>query len=254
LSVESPKSAMIMAAGLGTRMRPLTDRRPKPMVVVGGRPLIDHAVDRLAQTGVTLIVVNVHYRAEMLIEHLKRRSDGVKIVISEETDELLGTGGGVVKALPYFDGRPFFIHNSDSIWVEGFGPALGRMIARWDAQSMDALLLMASLVTTIGYEGAGDFMMDADGRLSRVPEGRVSPFGFLGVQIVHPRLFDNPPKGTFSTNVVWDRAIAKGRLFGTRLDGTWMHIGTTEALAESEAFLKENTPYPQLARDLTFGT
>lgn len=228
-----------MAAGLGTRMRPLTNDRPKPMIIVGGKPLIDHAIDRLIATGVKLIIVNVHYRAEMLIEHLMRRSDGTKIVISEETDELLGTGGGVAKALPNFEGKPFFIHNSDSIWLEGFGHALDRMIARWNPEAMDALLLMASLSATIGYEGVGDFMMDADGRLARVPEGRVSPFAFPGVQIVHPRLFDNPPKGAFSTNVLWDRSIAKGRLFGIRLDGMWMHIGTADALAEAEAFLAD---------------
>jgi MurNAc alpha-1-phosphate uridylyltransferase len=223
-------------------MRPLTNDRPKPMVMVGGKPLIDHAIDRLVAAGVDTIVVNVHYRAEMLIQHLKRRSDGTKIHISEETDELLGTGGGVVKALPVFEGKPFFIHNSDSIWVEGFGHALDRMIARWDDEEMDALLLIASLARTIGYEGAGDFMMDADGRLARVPEQHVSPFAYPGVQIVHPRLFDNPPKGAFSTNIVWDRAIEKGRLFGIRLDGTWMHIGTVDALHESEALLADLPP------------
>jgi N-acetyl-alpha-D-muramate 1-phosphate uridylyltransferase len=242
MSSSCPTRAMIMAAGLGTRMRPLTNDRPKPMVIVAGKPLIDHAIDRLVAAGVNTIVVNVHYRAELLKEHLRRRSDGVKIHISEETDELLGTGGGVVKAMHYFEQKPFFIHNSDSIWIEGFGHALDRMIARWNADEMDALLLMASLVSTIGYEGAGDFMMGPDGRLARVPEARVSPFAFPGVQIVHPRLFENPPKGPFSTNVVWDRSIAKGRLFGIRLDGMWMHIGTAEALAEAEAFLNDTMP------------
>ena len=239
----APTRAMIMAAGLGTRMRPLTNDRPKPMVKVAGKPLIDHAIDRLVAAGVTTIAVNVHYRAELLKEHLRRRSDGVKIHISEETDELLGTGGGVVKAMQYFEEEPFFIHNSDSIWIEGFGHALDRMISRWNPQEMDGLLLMASLVSTIGYEGAGDFMMDSDGRLARLPEARVSPFAFPGVQIVHPRLFANPPKGAFSTNIVWDRAIEMGRLFGIRLDGTWMHIGTAEALAESEAFLADVLPH-----------
>ncbi len=242
MSSDRPTRGMIMAAGLGTRMRPLTNDRPKPMVVVGGKPLIDHCIDRLVAAGVNMIVVNVHYRAQMLIEHLKRRNDGTKIIISEETDELMGTGGGVVKAMPYFEGKSFFIHNSDSIWVEGFGHALDRMIARWNPDEMDALLLMAALVSTIGYEGAGDFMMDADGRLTRIPESRVSPFAFPGVQIVHPRLFENAPKGVFSTNLVWDRAIAKGRLFGVRLDGTWMHIGTVDALNESEAFLADMMP------------
>ena len=243
-----------MAAGLVTRMRPLTNDRPKPMIVVGGRPLIDHALDRLIDAGIKLIIVNVHYRAEMLIEHLKRRSDGTKIIVSEETDELLGTGGGVAKALPYFEGNPFFVHNSDSIWIEGYGHALDRMVSRWDPQAMDALLLMASLSATIGYEGIGDFMMDPDGRLSRVPESRVSPFAFPGVQIVHPRLFDNPPRGAFSTNVLWDRAIKKGRLFGMRLEGTWMHIGTAEALAEAEGFISGKSTANDLIRERNFGT
>jgi MurNAc alpha-1-phosphate uridylyltransferase len=234
---------MIMAAGLGTRLRPLTNDKPKPMVKVAGKPLIDHAIDRLAAAGVNAIAVNVHYRAELLKEHLKQRTDGVKIHISEETDELLGTGGGVVKAMRYFEGEPFFIHNSDSIWMEGYGHALDRMIARWNPDEMDALLLMASLVSTIGYEGVGDFVMDADGRLGRVPEARVSPFAFPGVQLVHPRLFADAPKGAFSTNLVWDRAIAKERLFGIRLEGTWMHIGTVEALEESEAFLADSLPH-----------
>jgi MurNAc alpha-1-phosphate uridylyltransferase len=243
MKAQRPTRAMIMAAGLGTRMRPLTNDRPKPMVKVAGKPLIDHAIDRLVAAGVTTIAVNVHYRAELLKEHLKRRSDGVKIYVSEETDELLGTGGGVVRAMHFFEEEPFFIHNSDSIWIEGFGNALDRMIVRWNPDEMDALLLMASLVSTIGYEGSGDFMMDSDGRLARVLEARVSPFAFPGVQIVHPRLFTNPPKGAFSTNVVWDRAIEKGRLFGIRLDGTWMHIGTAEALVESEAFLADVLPH-----------
>lgn len=236
-----PRRAMIMAAGLGTRMRPLTNDRPKPMVEIAGKPLIDHAIDRLVAAGVELIVVNVHYRAELLKDHLKRRKD-VEIRISVEQDELLGTGGGVVKAIANFDNQPFFIHNSDSVWIEGYGHALERMIARWAPDEMDGLLLMASMVTTIGYEGIGDFMMDAEGHLSRVPEGRVSPFAFPGVQLVHPRLFANPPKGAFSTNVMWDRAIAKGRLFGIRLDGQWMHIGTAEALTEAEAVFADLKP------------
>lgn len=229
-----PRRAMIMAAGLGTRLRPLTNDKPKPMVEVGGKPLIDHAIDRLVAAGVVLIVVNVHYRADVLKAHLRRRK-GVDIRISEEQDELLGTGGGVVKAIANFENEPFFIHNSDSVWIEGYGHALERMIARFDPNEMDGLLLMASMVTTIGYEGIGDFMMDAEGRLSRVPEGRVSPFAFPGVQLVHPRLYANPPKGAFSTNLMWDRAIEKERLFGIRLDGQWMHIGTAEALTEAEA-------------------
>lgn len=237
--MSTPQRAMIMAAGLGTRMRPLTDDRPKPLVEVAGRTLIDHALDRLVAAGVTLAVVNVHYKAEMVMEHLAKRHD-VEIRFSVEKDALLGTGGGVVKALPHFDGQPFFIMNSDTIWVEGIGHALDRMIARWDPETMDALLLLAAMTTALGFEGPGDFNMDADGRLSRVDERRLSPFAYPGVQIVHPRLFDSAPAGGFSTNRVWDDAIAAGRLFGVRLDGVWIHVGTPDAVREAEAFLAEH--------------
>ncbi len=237
----APKRAMIMAAGLGTRMRPLTDDKPKPLVKVAGRTLIDHALDRLAAAGVTLAVVNIHYKAEMVKAHLARRKD-IEIRFSEETGALLGTGGGVVKALPHFEGEPFYIVNSDTIWVEGVGHALDKMVARWDAGAMDGLLLMASMVTAIGYEGAGDFMMDSDGHLSRVPERRLSPFAYPGVQIVHPRLFDGAPQGGFSTNRMWDVAIAKQRLYGIRLEGVWIHVGTPEAVKEAEDFLADLPP------------
>ena len=229
---------MIMAAGLGTRMRPLTDDKPKPLIMVAGKALIDHALDRLVQADVKLAIVNVHYKADMVKAHLARRKD-IEIRFSEESDALLGTGGGVVKALAHFTGEPFFILNSDSVWVEGFGRALDRMKARWDPQAMDGLLLMASMTTALGYEGAGDFNMDADGRVSRVEEHRLSPFAYPGVQIVHPRLFDGAPAGVFSTNRMWDIAIAKGRLYGIRLDGVWIHVGTPEAVAEADAFLAD---------------
>ena len=235
-----PDRAMIMAAGLGTRMRPLTDDRPKPLVMVAGKTLIDHALDRLVAAGVTLAVVNVHYKAEMVMAHLARRHD-IEIRYSEEKDALLGTGGGVVKALPYFEGKPFFIMNSDTVWVEGIGHALDRMIARWDPESMDALLLLAAMTTALGFEGPGDFNMDGDGRLSRVDEGRLSPFAYPGVQIAHPRLFDKAPSGGFSTNRMWDVAIAKGRLFGVRLDGVWIHVGTPDAVKQAEEFLAEQS-------------
>ncbi|HEY4940913.1 MAG TPA: nucleotidyltransferase family protein [Rhizomicrobium sp.] len=234
----APRAAMVMAAGLGTRMRPLTNDRPKPLVKVAGKTLIDHALDRLVAADVTLVVVNVHYMAEMVKAHLATRRD-IEIRFSEENDALLGTGGGVVKALPHFGQEPFFIINSDTVWIEGIGHALDRMIARWNSDRMDALLLMASMVTALGFEGAGDFNMDPEGHLSRVEERRLSPFAYPGVQIVHPRLFDAAPKGGFSTNRVWDVAIAKRRLFGIRLDGVWIHVGTPEAVAEAEQFLAD---------------
>jgi len=241
MSKEPVTRAMIMAAGLGTRMRPLTLDRPKPLVEVRGKALIDHAVDRLVQAGVKMIVVNVHYHAEMLKAHLSKRRD-VEIRFSEEHDTLLGTGGGIVKALPNFEGKPFFVHNSDSIWVEGIGHALERMQLIWNPDEMDALLMLASMVTALGFEGTGDFLLDAEGHIARVQEARVSPFAYPGVQIVHPRIFDNAPSGAFSMNLLWDRAIEKGRLYGMRLDGVWMHVGTAEAVKEAEDFLADLAP------------
>lgn len=241
MSASRPKRAMVMAAGLGTRMRPLTDDRPKPLVEVRGKALIDHAIDRLVAVGVETIVVNAHYRSDMLKAHLARRKD-VEIRISEENDELLGTGGGILKALPNFAGEPFFVHNSDSVWVEGLGHALDRMIQRWDPQTMDGLLLMASMVTSLGFEGRGDFNLDSEGRVSRVAPLRVSPFAYPGVQILHPRIFDDAPQGAFSMNRLWDVAIEKGRLFGIRLDGVWIHVGTPNAVREANDFLSDLVP------------
>ena len=233
---ENIGQAMIMAAGLGTRMRPLTDDRPKPLVTVAGKALIDHDLDRLVAAGVTRAVVNLHYKAEMLKAHLSKRRD-IEISYSDESGELLGTGGGVARALAQFGGKPFFILNSDSIWVEGVSSALDRMIAMWDPVRMDGLLLMASMVTAMGYEGRGDFVLDAEGRVARPGENALTPFAYPGVQIVHPRLFADAPEGPFSTNLLWDRAIAAGRLYGTRLDGVWIHVGTPRARDEAEAYL-----------------
>jgi MurNAc alpha-1-phosphate uridylyltransferase len=239
--VSGPTRAMILAAGLGTRMRPLTNDRPKPLIEVRGKALIDHAIDRLVQAGVTMIVVNAYYHADKLKEHLAKRRD-VEIQISEEGDVLLGTGGGIFKVLSKFGGEPFFVHNSDSIWVEGCGHALDRLKARWNPDTMESLLLMASLVTAIGYEGPGDFLMDAEGRLSRVPEKKISPFAYPGVYIMHPRLFEGAKPGAFSVNPFWDLAIERGRLYGIRLDGVWIHVGTPEAVAEAEAYLTDLLP------------
>lgn len=235
------KRAMILAAGLGTRMRPLTNGVPKPLIKVRGKTLIDHAIDRLVAAGVELVIVNLHYHADLLKAHLARRKD-VEIRTSDETKVILGTGGGVFNVLPLFEGEPFFVHNADSIWVEGYGHALDRMIAFWNPETMDALLLAALLVTAIGFEGPGDFLLDAEGRLARVPEQRLSPFAYPGVQIVHPRLFEGARPGPFSINPLWDRAIERGRLYGIRLDGVWMHVGTPEALVQSEEFLADLLP------------
>ena len=228
--------AMIMAAGLGTRMRPLTNDRPKPLVQVAGKALIDHDLDRLVAAGVKQAIVNLHYKADMLRDHLAKRRD-IEIRFSDESGELLGTGGGVARALSMFEGQPFFILNSDSIWVEGVSSALGRMNEFWDGDRMDGLLLMASMVTAMGYEGRGDFVLDAQGHVARPGENALTPFAYPGVQIVHPRLFDGAPAGEFSTNLLWDRAIKAQRLFGTRLDGVWIHVGTPQARDEAEAYL-----------------
>lgn len=236
-----PTRAMIMAAGLGTRMRPLADDRPKPMVTVRGRTLIDHTIDRLVAAGVEMVVINLHYRADMLRAHLAGRRD-IEIRYSDETGELLGTGGGVRKAMANFEGEPFFILNSDSVWVEGYVPALEAMKRAWDDAGMDGLLLLAAMTTAMGYEGSGDFRMDALGHLSRVPERETAAYAYTGVQIVHPRLFDGAPEGGFSTNVMWNRAIAGKRLYGMALDGVWIHVGTPQARDEAEEYLAALAP------------
>ena len=228
--------AMIMAAGFGTRMRPLTNTIPKPLVKVQGRALIDHVMDRLVAAGVKTIVVNIHYMGDQIKAHVEKRKD-VEIIISDETDSILDSGGGIFKALPHFKGEPFFHANADTVWVEGASHALERLKAAWKPSEMDALMLLASTVTTVCYDGRGDFMMDADGRLSRVPEGRISPFVWMSMEILHPRLFDGMQPGKFSINPLWDKAIAKGRLFGQRLDGVWMHIDRPEAVKQSEEYL-----------------
>ena len=228
--------AMIMAAGFGTRMRPLTNKIPKPLVKVQGRALIDHVMDRLVAAGVKTIVVNIHYMGDQIKAHVEKRKD-VEIVISDETDAILDSGGGIFKALPHFEGEPFYHANADTVWVEGASHALERLKAAWNPAEMDALMLLASTVTTVCYDGRGDFMMDAEGRLSRVPEGRISPFVWMSMEILHPRLFDGMQPGKFSINPLWDKAIAKGRLYGQRLDGVWMHIDRPEAIKRSEEYL-----------------
>ncbi len=230
-------TAMILGAGLGTRMRPLTDLVPKPLVRLGGRALIDHALDRLQEAGITRVVVNVHYLADQMEAHLKGRKSP-QILISDERGRLLDTGGGVVHALPLLGDRPFLIHNADTAWIEGIGGSLSRLVAAWDGEKMDSLMLLALAATSLGYDGHGDFNMEASGVLTRRQERREAPFVFAGVSIAHPRMFQDAPKGAFSLNKLWDRAIAARRLYGTRLDGVWMHVGTPDALAEAEQRLK----------------
>lgn len=232
-STKRPTSAFVLAAGKGERMRPLTETRPKPLVPVAGTPLIDQVLDRLADAHITDAIVNVHYLADQIEDHLRDRKSP-KITISDERGELLDTGGGVAKALPKLGNAPFLIHNSDSIWVEGMGSNLDRLIDAWDNATMDSLMLVAPIATSVGYDGAGDFQMDASGRLTRQTGARLAPFVFAGVSIAHPRLFDDAPNGAFSLNRPWNAAIEKGRLFGVRLEGIWMHVGTPTAIAEAE--------------------
>ena len=229
-------TAMVLAAGLGTRMRDLTLERPKPLIEVCGTPLIDGVLDRLSAVGVAKAVVNVHHHADMLREHLAPRREP-EITISDESDELLDTGGGVARALKCFGESPFFVVNADVLWLDGRTSALSRLAQRWSDGEMDALLLMSFTVDAIGCEGLGDFMMSDDGRLSRRDEQCVSPFVFSGIQVLHPRLFDAAPNGVFSLNRLYDKAESEGRLFGIIHEGAWMHVGTPEGVAAAEDVL-----------------
>ncbi|OLB69719.1 MAG: mannose-1-phosphate guanylyltransferase [Alphaproteobacteria bacterium 13_2_20CM_2_64_7] len=229
----APKRAMVLAAGLGTRMRPFNGQLPKPLVRVGGKALIDYVLDRLAAQGVERAVVNVHHLADQIEQHLAGRKRP-KIVISDERSELLGTGGGVVKALPELGDGPFFHVNSDTIWIDGVKPNLARLAAAFDASRMDALLLLAPAASSIGYSGRGDFSMAADGRLTRRGECEVVPFVYAGAAILTPAFFAGAPKGAFSMSPLFDRAAEAGRLCGLRLEGLWMHVGTPEAVHAAE--------------------
>jgi MurNAc alpha-1-phosphate uridylyltransferase len=234
-----PKRAMILAAGLGKRMRPLTATVPKPLIEVGGRALIDHGLERLQRAGVETAVVNVHYLPHLIRGHLARWTRP-KIVISDEGKELLDTGGGIAKALPEFKDEPFYLLNSDSFWIEGPRPNLDWLAGAWNEERMDALLLLASTVRSVGYDARGDFRMDPAGRLTRRAEREVAPFVYAGAAILHPRLFEGSPSGAFSLNRLFDRAIEGERLFGVRMDGFWLHVGTPEAIGEAELSIADS--------------
>jgi MurNAc alpha-1-phosphate uridylyltransferase len=228
---------MVLAAGFGTRMRPLTDRMPKPLVRVAGKTLLDHVLDRLAKAGVERAVVNVHHFAEQIIDHLERRTRP-QIVISDERGALLDTGGGVLKALPELGGAPFFHLNADTIWIDGVKPNLARLAEAFDAASMDALLLLAPTAGSVGYAGRGDFAFAADGRLRKRAEREVAPFVYAGAAILTPALFAGSPAGAFSLTKLFERAADAGRLHGLRLEGLWMHVGTPDAIHQAEAAIK----------------
>ncbi|MEO6225396.1 MAG: nucleotidyltransferase family protein [Sphingomicrobium sp.] len=226
---------MIMAAGLGKRMRPLTTTRPKPLIEVGGKALLDHVIERLRAAGVGKVVVNVHYLPDVLEAHLASREHGLEIVISNERDQLLETGGGMVKAEPLIDCDPFLALNSDNLWIDGPADTLRLLASQWDGDKMDALLLLVPQSRAVNHRGQGDFHMDRSGALRRRARSRVAPFVYTGIQIVAKRLLRDAPEGPFSTNILWDRAIAEGRCFGAVHQGLWFDVGTPQAIPLTEA-------------------
>jgi MurNAc alpha-1-phosphate uridylyltransferase len=229
-------TAMVMAAGLGKRMRPLTASQPKPLVRVNGKALIDYSLDKLAEAGVARAVVNVHYLADALEAHLAARKKGPKTTISDERERLLETGGGMVRAAPLLP-DPFFCLNSDNIWLDGPRDAFRELSDAWDGDRMDALLLVVPHARACNYQGKGDFHLDPLGRISRRRTGRIAPFIYTGIQIVSHRLLREAPEGAFSTNVLWERAIAEGRLYGLSHTGIWCEVGDPGAIAPTEALL-----------------
>ena len=232
----APRTAMVLAAGLGTRMRPLTDDRPKALVEVAGRPLIDHVLDRLADAGVARAVVNVHWFADRLEGHLRARGRGPEIVISDERAELLETGGGLKKARALLGDDPIFVANIDSVWADR-GDALAELARLWNPATMDVALLLAKREGAIGFEGEGDFFLADDGRLTFRGDAPEAPFAYMGVHICRPDYADSGPEGPFSLSGLWRASAAAGRLSGCVLDGDWMHVGDPGARDEAEAKL-----------------
>lgn len=231
-------TAMLMAAGLGKRMRPLTATRPKPLVKVAGKALMDHALDRLEAGGIERAIVNVHYLPDTIIAHLKARKSPMEILISDERAALLETGGGLMKAAPMLGDAPFVCANSDNLWIDGPRDSIAILADLWDDAKMDALLLVVPHARATCHDGPGDFHMTADGRLSRRKPGYIAPFVFTGVQIMSPRLLRDPPGDIFSTNVFWNRAIEAGRLYGASHQGLWFDVGTPQAIPVVEAALR----------------
>lgn len=232
------ESALVLAAGLGKRMRPLTATRPKPLVRVDGKALIDHSLERIAAAGIGAVVVNAHYLADALEAHLATKKWPFTITISDEREQLLETGGGMVKAAPLLAGDPFLTVNSDNIWTDGPAETIRLLARQWDAARMDALLLLVRHASAVGHGGRGDFHMDARGLISRRKPGRVAPFVYTGIQLVSRRFLRDAPKGPFSTNILWDRAIAEGRLYGLAHQGQWFEVGTPDAIPLVEAALR----------------
>lgn len=239
LDVAVPEAGMVLAAGLGKRMRPLTATRPKPLIEVAGRSLLDRALDHLRRAGVRRAVVNVHYFADQVDAHLRGRNQEIEVILSDERAQLLETGGGVAKALPLLGCDPFYVVNSDNLWIDGSLDTLRLLAQRWDPAHMDALLLLVPLARASGYEGRGDFTMDPLGRIKRRVEHRVAPYVFSGVQLLSAGLFDGEPVEPFSMWRVWNKALARGRAFGVVHQGLWFHVGTPGAVTETEALLAD---------------
>jgi N-acetyl-alpha-D-muramate 1-phosphate uridylyltransferase len=242
-TIAGPKRAMVLAAGLGTRMKPFNGRIPKPLVRVSGKALLDYALDRLAEQGVERAVVNVHHLADQIERHLAARLQP-QIVISDERRELLGTAGGVIKALSELGDGPFYHVNSDTIWIDGVKPNLGRLASAFDCTRMDALLLVAPTTSSIGYAGRGDFLMAPDGRLTRRAERETVPFVYAGAAILTPAFLAGAPQGPSSMSPLFDRSAEAGRLFGLRLEGVWMHVGTPDAIKAAEAAILASAAQP----------
>lgn len=237
----APKTAMILAAGLGKRMRPLTKTTPKPLLTISGHTLLDYSLDHCVNAGVAKVIINLHHLASRIIQHLDKRKD-LEIIFSDETNQLLETGGGIVKALSHLGNSPFFVINGDVIWLDGPTSSLNRLAQFWNAQKMDGLLLLHSTVESYGYEGVGDFLIDPNGILKRRPEMLVSPYVYTGIQLLHPRFFKDVPNSPFSLNQLYSSSIERGRLFGIIHDGEWFHVGTPIGLNEAEAFFQERFP------------
>ena len=236
---EVPHTAMIMAAGLGKRMRPLTATRPKPLIEVAGKALLDHVLERLRSSGVQKVVVNVHYLADAVEAHMESRPHGLDYAISDERALLLETGGGLIKARDLIDSDPFLAVNSDNFWVDGPADTLKLLASHWDDSKMDALLLLVPLARAQNHRGQGDFHMDRESRVRRREKGHVAPFVFTGIQMMSKRLLTDAPDGPFSTNILWDRAIEEGRCFGAVHQGLWFDVGTPKSIKLTEAALED---------------
>lgn len=231
-------SAMIMAAGLGTRMRPLTENKPKPLVEVAGKTLLDHVLDKARDAGISNVVVNVHYLPEQVEAHLSMHAADLNVTISDERDLLMETGGGLVKAESLIAAEPFYCLNSDAIWTEAAEQdSLKRLAQAWDGDRMDGLLLIVPRECAFQHPGKGDFSLDADNRLVRRGQRDSATYVYTGNQLISHRLLRDAPTGPFSTNILWDRAIAAGRLFGLVHEGDWFDIGSPQAIAPTEAAL-----------------